>query len=121
MQRIVLEQLIAAQREGRVLVRALEVESGTETLIDPALDGSPLGLAARAAAEEDASRHATVEGRKWLLTVYNTPWELVVVGAVHIAQALTVLAGPAGYRVRVIDPRVPYATPERFPGIVLQQ
>jgi xanthine dehydrogenase accessory factor len=121
MQRAILEQLIAARREGRVLVRALEMESGTEKLIDPASDTSPLGVAARAAVEEDASRHATVERRTWLLTVYNTPWELVVVGAVHIAQALTALAGPAGYRVRVIDPRAPYATPERFPSIDLQQ
>jgi CTP:molybdopterin cytidylyltransferase MocA/xanthine/CO dehydrogenase XdhC/CoxF family maturation factor len=121
MQRTILEQLVSARREGRVLVRALEMESGTERLIDPALDTSPLGQAARAAAEEDASRHATVEGRTWLLTVYNTPWELVVVGAVHITQALAALAVPAGYRVRVIDPRTPYATPERFPGIVLQQ
>jgi CTP:molybdopterin cytidylyltransferase MocA/xanthine/CO dehydrogenase XdhC/CoxF family maturation factor len=120
MQRAILEKLIAARHEGRVLVRALDTESGTELLIDPALDNSPLGLAARAAAEEDASRHANVEGRSWLLTVYNTPWELVVVGAVHIAQALTVLASSAGYRVRVVDPRTPYATPERFPGIILQ-
>jgi len=121
MRRVILEKLIAARHEGRVLVRALEMENGTEELIDPTLDTSLLGLAAKAAAEEDASRHATIEGRTWLLTVYNTPWEVVVVGAVHIAQALSALAGPAGYGVRVIDPRAPYATPERFPGIVLQQ
>jgi xanthine dehydrogenase accessory factor len=121
MRRGILEQLMAARREGRVLVRALEVESGTEKLIDPASDTSVLGLAAAAAAQEDASRRITVEGRTWLLTVYNTPWELVVIGAVHIAQALAVLAGPAGYRVRVIDPRAPYATAERFPGITLQR
>jgi CTP:molybdopterin cytidylyltransferase MocA len=30
------------------------------------------------------------------------------------------LAAPAGYRVRVIDPRAPYATEERFPGATLQ-
>ncbi len=112
---------MAARRDGRVLVRALDVESGTEKLIDPVADRSALGQAAAAAVEEDKSRRVTVEGRTWLLTVYNTPWELVLVGAVHIAQALAALAGPAGYRVRVIDPRAPYATLERFPNIVLQR
>src|SRR5271156_2217119 len=121
MQRAILEQLMAARRDGRVLVRALDVESGMEKLIDPAADRSALGQAATAAVEEDKSRRVTIEGRTWLLTVYNTPWELVLVGAVHIAQALAVLAGPAGYRVRVIDPRVPYATLERFPNIALQR
>jgi xanthine dehydrogenase accessory factor len=121
MQRAILEQLMAARRDGRVLVRALEVESGTEKLIDPAADRSAFGLAAAAAVDEDKSRRITIEGRTWLLTVYNTPWELVLVGAVHIAQALAVLADAAGYRVRVIDPRAPYATLERFPNIALQR
>lgn len=112
---------MAARREGRVVVRALDVKSGTEKLIDPATDMSALGLAAAATAEDDASRRVTIDGCTWLLTAYNTPWELVVIGAVHIAQALAAMAGPAGYRLRVIDPRAPYATEERFPGIVLQR
>ena len=120
MQRATLERLMAARRNGRLLVRALEVESGEERLIDPASDSSALGLAAAAAANDDASRRVTLEGHTWLLTVYNAPWEIVIVGAVHIAQALAALAEPAGYRVRVIDPRTPYATPERFPGVTLQ-
>ncbi|HWX88766.1 MAG TPA: XdhC family protein [Rhizomicrobium sp.] len=120
MQRATLERLMAARRDGRVLVRALEIESGEERLIDPASDSSALGLATAAAADDDASRRVTLEGRTWLLTVYNPPWEIVIVGAVHIAQALAALAAPAGYRVRVIDPRAPYATKERFPGVTLQ-
>ena len=64
---------MAARRDGRVLVRALEVESGTEKLIDPATDRSAFGLAAAAAVDEDKSRRITIEGRTWLLTVYNTP------------------------------------------------
>jgi CTP:molybdopterin cytidylyltransferase MocA/xanthine/CO dehydrogenase XdhC/CoxF family maturation factor len=120
MQRATLEKLMAARRDGRVLVRALEIESGEERLIDPASDSSALGLAAVAAADDDASRRVTLEGRTWLLTVYNAPWEIVIVGAVHIAQALAALAASAGYRVRVIDPRTPYATTERFPGVTLQ-
>jgi CTP:molybdopterin cytidylyltransferase MocA/xanthine/CO dehydrogenase XdhC/CoxF family maturation factor len=120
MQRATLERLMAARRDGHVLVRALDIESGEERLMDPASDTSALGLAAAAAANDDASRRITLEGRTWLLTVYNAPWEIVIVGAVHIAQALAALAEPAGYRVRVIDPRTPYATSERFPGMTLQ-
>ena len=56
---------MAARRDGRVLVRALDVESGSEKLIDPVADKSSLGRAAAAAADEDKSRHVTIEGRTW--------------------------------------------------------
>jgi CTP:molybdopterin cytidylyltransferase MocA/xanthine/CO dehydrogenase XdhC/CoxF family maturation factor len=120
MRRATLEKLMAAHRDGRALVRALNVESGEELLVDPAADRSSLGIAAAAAVRADASGAVTLEGQRWFLTVYNVPWEIVIVGAVHIAQALTTLATTAGYRVRVIDPRTPYATEERFPGVTLQ-
>ena len=120
MRRENLQRLMAARREGRTLVRAVNLDNGEEKLLDPASDSSRLGRAARLAAREDASRRAAVDDCDWFLTPYNVPWEIVIVGAVHIAQALASLAVPAGYRVRVIDPRAPYATPERFPGIVLE-
>ena len=120
MRRAILEELMTARRKGRPLVRALNVESGEDLLIDPLTDASSLGLAARAAMRADASQEVAVDGRRWFLTVYNVPWEFVIVGAVHIGQALATLAQAAGYRVRVIDPRPPYATEERFAGIRLQ-
>jgi xanthine dehydrogenase accessory factor len=119
MQRQILEQLMAARREGRLLVRALDVESGEERLIDPASDSSTLGLAAAVAARADAGRRVVIDGRTWFLSAYHSPWEIVMVGAVHIAQALAALAVSAGYRVRVIDPREAYATAERFPDVAL--
>lgn len=44
------------------------------------------------------------------------PQEVVLFGAVHIAQALAFFAAEMGYRVTVVDPRAVFATAERFPG-----
>lgn len=51
--------------------------------------------------------------------VYTRPVRLVLVGAVHIAQALVHVVRPLGFEVVVIDPRGAFATEERFPGVKL--
>ncbi len=108
-----------AQRDGRAMVRAVDLGNGEERLVDPAADSSPLGAAAAIAARADQSGMAEVEGRSWFLSVHNPPLDLVIVGAAHIAQLLAAMAKLAGYGVRVIDPRTSFATPERFPGTAL--
>lgn len=45
------------------------------------------------------------------------PLRLLIIGAVHIAQDLSVIAGRTGYDIHLIDPRDSWATPERFPNI----
>lgn len=119
MNREVLFALNEARRNGRAIVRAVEIASGDEQVIDPASDSSALGAAAARAARADRSGAAEVDGRTWFLTVYNPPLDLAVVGAVHIAQPLCVMAQLAGYRVRVIDPRTAFGTAERFPGVTI--
>jgi xanthine dehydrogenase accessory factor len=42
---------------------------------------------------------------------------MVIVGAVHITQALAPMAALAGYDVTVIDPRRAWATGNRLPGV----
>jgi xanthine dehydrogenase accessory factor len=116
MKRETLAALIAGS--GRPLVRALAAD-GEEQVIDPASDASPLGAAAAEAARSDKSGEVEMAGRKYFLEVHNPPLDLALVGAVHIAQPLAAMAVLAGYRVRVIDPRVAFATAERFPGITL--
>jgi xanthine dehydrogenase accessory factor len=78
-----------------------------------------LGIAAAKAARADQSSSVEIAGHTWFLTVYNPPLDLVIVGAVHIAQPLATMAQIAGYGVRVIDPRSAFATSERFPGVAL--
>ncbi|HEY8698543.1 MAG TPA: hypothetical protein VIM02_13100, partial [Rhizomicrobium sp.] len=84
MRRETLTALNQARREGRAVVRAVDMDSGDERLIDPASDTSSLGLAAAAAARADRSGPIEIDGRSWFLAVYNPPLELVIVGAVHI-------------------------------------
>jgi len=43
----------------------------------------------------------------------------VMIGAVHISQALVPLARLVGQDPVIIDPRTAFATPERFPGVTL--
>src|SRR3569832_2590377 len=106
-----------ARRAGRAIVRATNLATGEDVLLEPGIDTSPLGDAAAGAARADTSGPAVIEGRNWFLSVFNPPLELVIVGAVHIAQPLVRMAQEAGYRVRIIDPRTAFATAARFPGV----
>ncbi|MEI9993791.1 MAG: XdhC family protein [Rhizomicrobium sp.] len=114
-----LHRINEARKAGRTIVRATDLASGEEVLIDPASDGSALGLAAAGAARADTSGPAQIEGRSWFLGVFNPPLDLVIVGAAHIAQPLVRMAREAGYGVRVVDPRTAFATPARFPDVAI--
>jgi xanthine dehydrogenase accessory factor len=43
--------------------------------------------------------------------------QLIIVGAVHIADSLIRYAKPLGFRTHLIDPRTAFATAERFPHV----
>ncbi len=55
------------------------------------------------------------------VAVHNPPLRLIVVGAVHIAQALVPMARIAGYDPVLIDPRDAFGSAERFPGETIVQ
>lgn len=57
-----------------------------------------------------------VEAEGLAVRVYGPRWRLVVVGAVHIAQALIPMARMAGFEPILVDPRSGFAAAERFPG-----
>jgi xanthine dehydrogenase accessory factor len=119
LKRETLAALNAARREGRAIVRATDLATGEDVLIDPATDISPLGEAAAGAARADTSGPAQIEGRSWFLSVFNPPLDLVIVGAAHIAQPLCRMAREAGYEIHIIDPRTAFATEARFPGVAI--
>lgn len=59
------------------------------------------------------------DGRRSFINVHVPPARIVVIGAVHISQALAAMAAIAGFDLVVIDPRTAFATPERFSGVDL--
>jgi len=98
-------------------VRATNLNSGEDRLIDPVTDTSPLGASAATAARADQSGPVEIGGENWFLAVFNPPLDLAIIGAVHVAQPLAAMASLTGFGVRVIDPRTAFATEARFPGI----
>lgn len=50
------------------------------------------------------------------IAVHNPPLRMIVVGAVHIAQALLTIARTCGYDCTLVDPRSAFGSADRFPG-----
>ena len=78
-----------------------------------------LGEALAAAFRSGKSGTLEVDGRSLFLNVHVPPPRLVMIGAVHISQALAPMARIAGFDVEIVDPRTAFATPERFPDMAL--
>lgn len=120
-----LEKLNAARRDKRAvcLVRFLDTGEAALLVDGEVVAGGPLPDDVREAADRALrlDRCLTVEtthGRAFF-EIFNPPLRLVLVGAVHISQALVPMARIAGYRVTVIDPRRAFATEARFPDVEL--
>ncbi|WP_370203168.1 XdhC family protein [Salipiger bermudensis] len=59
------------------------------------------------------------EDSRTFVAIHNPPLRLIVVGAVHIAQALVPMARIAGYDPAIVDPRETFGAQARFPGETL--
>ncbi len=111
-----LQTLQEARAAGRPVVLATKLPDGDQVLLpDPAYPS--LDPLARQALLLERSGTYEVDGATWFLHAHNPPARIVIVGAVHIAQALVPLAAQLGYGVTVVDPRRAFATDERFPNV----
>ncbi len=114
-----LAALTEARTAKRPIVLATKLTDGTQMLLPDASAAEALNLAAERALSRDESGTVTVESEDWFLHAYAPPVRLVVVGAVHIAQALVPMAAHLGVEVIVVDPRRSFATTERFPNVTI--
>jgi xanthine dehydrogenase accessory factor len=114
-----LDALLAARTAGQAVILATRLSDGHQVLLPDGAASAALQDAASRALSRDESCTVDIGADSWFLHVHAPAFRLIVVGAVHIAQALAPLATTLGYAVTVVDPRRSFATQERFPGIVL--
>lgn len=127
MQGETLKAVLAARAANRPIAVVSNLDSGEQALVYPdavegslVLDADAVAAARRAIADDKSGRIASDAGPLFA-QVSNPAKRLIVVGAVHIAQPLVVMAQTAGYAVTIIDPRGAFATKERFPGVDLSE
>jgi xanthine dehydrogenase accessory factor len=118
-----LQLLVAARRRNQPVVLVRGLTSGRQVLIDDmgahgdtADVPDQLVQRAKEALRRDGAMTLEVAEERYLLQTLSSPPRLIIIGAVHIAQALIPMARITGYEVQLIDPRAAFASPERFPG-----
>ena len=114
-----LAALQRARADKQPVVLATRLSDGLQMLLpDPAAEPALADFSA-AALDRDESRTVKLSGTDWFLHVHNPPFRLVLVGAVHISQAVLPMTAALGWGTIVVDPRRSFATAERFPGVTL--
>jgi len=115
-----LRELNAERAARRPAILITDTESGEQRLVK-ARDFADDPLCDELEKQLRMGKSATIEvdGRKLFLNVYAPTARMVIIGAVHISQALAPLARLLGYDVTVVDPRTAFASPERFPDVPL--
>jgi len=107
----------AARRPAFVVT---DIANGDQRLVKAAdLAGDPLQAELSKLLRMGRSGMIEADGRKLFVTVHAPTARMVVIGAVHISQALAPIARALGYDVTVVDPRTAFASPERFPDVAL--
>lgn len=115
-----LEVVNAERAARRPVIVITDVANGEQRLVKAAeFAADPLHAELDKQLRLGKSAMIETDGKKLFLNVYAPTARLVIIGAVHISQALAPLARSLDYDVTVIDPRTAFASPERFPDVSL--
>jgi xanthine dehydrogenase accessory factor len=121
MRKAVLEKLLEARKTRVPVALISNLKTGTQRIVtrkDAARDD--LAEVLEQGFRFDLSQVVVREDEEFFVNIHNPPLKLVIIGAVHIAQALIPIARALGYDVLVIDPRGAFASPERFPDVRIE-
>jgi xanthine dehydrogenase accessory factor len=115
-----LVEVNAERAARRPVVVITDVVDGAQRIVKAAnIPADPLAAELAKQLRMGKSGMIEADGKKLFLNVYAPTARLVIIGAVHISQALAPLARSLDYDVYVVDPRTAFASPERFPDVPL--
>ena len=109
-----LADLVAARAQRRAAAYLVNTKTWERRIAAPANDPMADVIDARMRADKSGT-----EEDGWFVAIHNPPLRMIVVGAVHIAQALLPMARACGYDPTLIDPRGAFGASARFPGEVI--
>ncbi|HVL73389.1 MAG TPA: XdhC family protein [Beijerinckiaceae bacterium] len=113
-----LARLNAERAARRAAILVTDLDGGEQRLVrEPEVAGDPHAEILAERLRQGRSGLVEADGRRLFLTVQVPPVRAIVVGAVHISQALAPMARGLDLDVTIVDPRTAFATPERFPDV----
>jgi len=113
----ILRRLNEARERRIAAILVTDVATGAERLVTEAENYSADPLREKLQSRFRSGASGLDEGT--FFTVHLPAPRLVIIGAVHISQALAPMAAIAGFDVTIIDPRTAFATADRFPNVRL--
>ena len=114
----VLKALNEERRARRAAVLVTDLADGAQRFVKAAdIAADPLGDVLDKQLRMGKSASVEVDGKTYFLTVQAPPARLVVIGAVHVSQALAEMARLVDFDVTIVDPRTAFASAERFPNV----
>lgn len=114
-----LARLQAERAAKRAVVLLTRLSDGAQLLWPGDEMPEALVEASKAALGSEEAGNVTLGDETWFIHPHNPPLRIIVVGAVHIAQAMAPMAAPLGFSMVVVDPRRAFASEERLPGVTL--
>ncbi|MGH8863289.1 MAG: XdhC family protein [Burkholderiales bacterium] len=119
----VLSAIFEAKRAKVPVALLTQLSTGEQIVVglasvsyDTEIDPGAIRRSLKLLAEDRSARFDSASGPVFI-QVFNPPFKLIVVGAVHIAQPLARLGALAGYEILIIDPRGAFAEAERFDAL----
>ena len=117
MDKAVLEEILSLKKKKEPFCLVSQANS-TDTKVITLSDSSESDLDEfiNKALIEDKLILIEKNNEEWIINPFNPPPKLIIVGAVHVAQSLALIAENLDFEVIIIDPREAFAEQERFPN-----
>ena len=117
MDKAVLEKILSLKKKKEPFCLVSKANS-TDTKVITLLESSKSDLNEfiNKALKEDKLILIENNNEEWIINPFNPPPKLIIVGAVHVAQSLALIAENLDFEVIIIDPREAFAEQERFPN-----